>query len=257
MRVHVWCADSLAGPMEGLKADFEAGNRGIQAVLMPGRSNELAERILGGEPCDVFAPSHPQVVKALFGKTIGGRQAASWYIVFSVNELVIVTEKGNPYGIRKVGDLAKTGVRLARVAGEKDMATNRTIDFIARATRAEGYPALSQTILDGALKENTIPDVLAALKKGKANAAIVYRSAAVTLGNEAEILTFPPEVNLSEQIRNVVTIPVTARNVVAASVFIKGMLSPEGRRILERAGQPPLVPPIPEGELPFEITALP
>ena len=254
--LHVWCADSLAGPMEGLKAHFEAGNRGVRVMLTPGRSKELAERLLRGEACDVFAPSDPQVVKALFGKAVGGRQAACWYIAFSANELVIVTEKGNPYRIKKAGDLVKKGIRLARVAGEKDMAADRTIEFIARATRAEGHPELLRPIVDGALKENTIPDVLAALKKGKANAAIVYRSAAVTLGNGAEMVTFPAEVNLSEEIRNVVTIPGTAGNVAAACDFIKGMLSPEGRRILETAGQPPLVPSIPEGEPHFEIPAL-
>jgi ABC-type molybdate transport system substrate-binding protein len=197
------------------------------------------------------------VVKELFVKAISGRPAASWYIAFSANELVIVTEKGNPYEIKKASDLVREGIRLARVAGEKDMAADRTMEFLARATKVEGKPELLQPIVDGALKENTIPDVLAALRKGKANAAIAYRSAAVTLGNEAEIVTFPAEVNLSGKIRNVVTIPGTAGNVAAATEFIKGMLSPEGRRILENAGQPPIVPPIPEGDLPFEIPARP
>jgi molybdenum ABC transporter molybdate-binding protein len=243
--------------MEALKANFEAGKRGIQVVLTPGRSKELAERILRGEACDVFAPSDPQVVKDLFDKAVDGKAAASWYIAFSANELVIVTEKGNPYEIKKASDLVRKGIRLARVAGEKDMATDRTMEFLDRATKAEGKPELLQPIVESALKENTIPHVLAALRKGKANAAIVYRSAAVTLGNDAEIVTFPAEVNLSGKIRNVVTIPGTAGNVAAASEFIKGMLSLEGRRILETAGQPPLVPPIPEGELPFEIPARP
>jgi len=152
-------------------------------------------------------------------------------------------------------DLAKSGVQLARVTGEKDMATNRTIDFIKRAAAAEGKPESAQEIVDGALRESTIPDVLKALKSGKANAGIVYLSAAVTVAGDAEIVSFPAKVNLSEHIRNVATIPATARNVTAADSFIRFMLSEEGRQILRKTGQPPIVPPIREGKVPFKIPA--
>ena len=50
---------------------------------------------------------------------------------------------------------------------------------------------LSQKIIDGAVKENTIPDVLKAVKSGKADAGIVYLSAAVTVADETEIVSFP------------------------------------------------------------------
>ena len=123
----------------------------------------------------------------MFGRQVGGKDAASWYVVFSANELVVITGKGNPPGIKQMTDLAKSGVRLARVTGEKDMATNRTIEFIKRAAAAEGKPDLSQKIIDGAVKENTIPDVLKAVKSGRANAGIVYLSAAVTVA-DAEII---------------------------------------------------------------------
>ncbi len=133
---------------------------------------------------------------------------------------------------------------MARVAGEKDMATNRTIEFIKKAAAAEGKSDLSQKIIDGAVKESTIPDVLRAVESGKADAGIVYLSAAVTVADKADIVSFPAKVNLSENIRNVVTIPGTARNVNAAESFVKLMLSAEGRQILKKTGQPPIVPPI-------------
>ena len=139
--------------------------------LTSGRSKELADRILKGEACDVFAPSDPAVVKDMFGKKVGSRDAASWYVVFSANELVVITRKGNPLGLKQMTDLAKDGVTLARVTGEKDMATHRTIEFIKRAAAAEGKPDFAQKIIDGAVKENTIPDVLKAVYSGKADAA--------------------------------------------------------------------------------------
>jgi len=135
------------------------------------------------------------------------------------------------------------------------MATNRTMEFIKKASSAEGKPELAQKIIAGAIKENAIPDVLKALKSGRANAGIVYLSAAVTIADDADRIDFPAKVNLSEQIRNAVTLPGTAENKAAGIGFVKLLLSEEGRRIFQRTGQPPIVPPIREGAVPFEISA--
>ncbi|MCE5263292.1 MAG: molybdate ABC transporter substrate-binding protein [Deltaproteobacteria bacterium] len=251
--LEVWHADSLAGPMMEMKKAFETRIPAATVHLTSGRSKELAERILKGEACDVFAPSDPAVVKEMFGKQVGDKAAASWYVVFSANEMVVITGKGNTLGIKRMTDLARSGVRLARVSGEKDMATNRTVQFITRAAAAEGKPDLSQKIIDEAARENTIPDVLKAVKSGKADAGIVYLSAAVTVA-DAEIIRFPAQLNLSENIRNVATVPGTAMNVKPAGSFIGFLLSAEGRQILQKTGQPPIVPPIKEGNVPLDIS---
>jgi molybdate transport system substrate-binding protein len=253
MMIEAWHADSLAGPLNEMKKAFEAKNTDVTVNLTSGRSKELAERILNGEVCDLFAPSDPAVVEDLFGRKVGGVDAASWYVVFSANELVVITGKGNPLGLNRMTDLAREGVVLARVAGEKDMATNRTVEFIKRAVAAEGQPDLSQRIIDGAVKEETIPGVLRAVKRGEVHAGIVYLSAAVTVADDAVTIAFPAKVNLNEQIRNVVTIPGTARNVKAAASFIKLLLSAEGRQILKKTGQPPIVPPIEKGHVPCSL----
>jgi ABC-type molybdate transport system substrate-binding protein len=76
--------------------------------LTSGVSRQLAERILKGDTYDVFAPSSPAVVdEDLMSKKIAGsgKDAASWYVVFSANEMVVITAKGNPMGVRQVADL--------------------------------------------------------------------------------------------------------------------------------------------------------
>jgi molybdate transport system substrate-binding protein len=251
--IEVFHADSLAGPMGQLKKDFEAKHADSIVKLTSGRSKELAERILKGDVCDVFAPSDPQVVESMIGKNVNGKDAASWYIVFSANELVMITKKGNPLGLKQMTNLVKRKVTLARVTGAKDMATNRTIEFIKKATAAEGKPRLAQKIINKAVKEDTVPDVLKAVKSGKAHAGIVYLSAAMTIADDIDVIYFPAEVNLSENIRNAVTVPGTALNVSTANDFIKFMLSAEGRQILKKTGQPPVVPPFKKGTIPFDI----
>ena len=54
----------------------------------------------------------------------------AWYVVFSANEMVVITTKSNPLGIRQISDLAKPGIKFIRITGEKDLGTNRTIVFL-------------------------------------------------------------------------------------------------------------------------------
>ncbi len=251
--IELFHADSLGGPMGELKKAFEAKNPAVEINLTSGRSKELAERILNGDVCDVFAPSDPQVVNNMIGKKVCDKDAASWYVAFSANELVVITKKGNPFVIKHMTDLAKDEVILARVSGETDMGTNRTIEFIHDATAEEGNPVLGQQIIDRAIMAGSVPGVLQAVQSGKANAGIVYLSAAVSIAGDVDIIYFSAAVNLSKKIVNVVTIPGTAKNVNAAGSFIKLLLSPEGREILKRTGQPPIVPPLTEGDIPLDM----
>jgi molybdate transport system substrate-binding protein len=258
--IEVFHADSLAGPMRELKRAFEAQHAGTTLILVSGVSRELAARIAKGDACDVFAPSSPAVVdQDLIGKKVAGtdRDAATWYVVFSANEMVVITAKGNPLGIRQVSDLARPDVKFARVTGEKDLATARTIEFVKRASALEGRPELAQAIVERApadpAKPAGVPDVVAAVRDGRANAAIVYYSAAVAARNDVELVRFPDSVNLSEAIRNAATVPGTARNPQEALAFVAFLLTPEARRILQDTGQPPVVPPLSRGELPAAL----
>jgi molybdenum ABC transporter molybdate-binding protein len=258
--LEVFHADSLAGPMREIKKAFEAKLPGVNINLTSGVSRQLAARILKGDACDVFAPSSPAVIEEdLMNKPIpgSGKNAASWYVVFSANEMVIITARGNPLGIRRASDLLQTGVRFVRVTGDKDLATGRTIEFLKRAAAQEGKPELAQKIVDSAAAEagkaTTVSDTVNAVRQGKADAGIVYYSAAVAARNDVDIVRFPDSINLSEAIRNAAVVPGTARNAAQATEFVRFLLSAEAQDILKETGQPPVVPAIRQGAVPAEI----
>lgn len=250
--VQVFHADSLAGPMRELKKAFEAKHKDVTINFTSGVSKQLADRIAQGEACDVFAPSSPAVADDLMSKKV-----IPWYVVFSANEMVIITKKGNPLGIHKVADLAKPGVKFVRVTGEKDLGTGRTVEFLKRAAKLEGKPELAQTIVDAApadpAKPRSVPDTVRAVREGEANAGVVYYSAAVAAKNDVDIVRFPASVNVSEAIRNAAAIPNTAKNPKEAADFIRFILSTDGQRILLENGQPPVVPAIRKGDVPADM----
>ncbi len=258
--VEIFHADSLAGPMRELKKAFEGKNKDVAINLTAGTSKQLAERILKGERCDVFAPSSPAVIdQDLLNKKVEGsnQDAASWYVVFSANEMVVITGKGNPLQIRQVSDLAKPEVKFVRVTAEKDLATGRTIEFLKRAAALEGKPELAQKIVDAAIndpsKPASGPDVVRAVREGTASAGVVYYSSAVAARNDVEIIRFPASVNMSEAIRNAATVPGTAKNPGEATDFVRFLLTVEAQAILRETGQPPVVPAIRKGDVPADV----
>jgi molybdenum ABC transporter molybdate-binding protein len=258
--VEVFHADSLAGPMRELKKAFEEKNKDITINLTSGVSKQLAERILKGDICDVFAPSSPAVIdQDLLNKKVAGsnQDAASWYVVFSGNEMVVITGKGNPLGIRQISDLAKPEVKFVRITAEKDLATGRTIDFLKRAAALEGKPELAQKIIDAAIidpsKPTSVPETVRAVREGTASAGVVYYSAAVAAQSAIEIIRFPASVNMSDAIRNAASVPGTARNPKEATDFVRFLLTAEAQTILKETGQPAVVPAIRKGNVPADV----
>jgi molybdenum ABC transporter molybdate-binding protein len=258
--VEIFHADSLAGPMRELKKAFEEKNRDVAINLTSGVSKQLAERIMKGDTCDVFAPSSPAVVdEDLMNKKVAGsdRDAASWYVIFSGNEMVVITGKGNPLGIRQVSDLAKPEVKFLRVTAAKDLATGRTIEFLKRAAALEGKPELAEKIMDASVgdssKPTSVPETVRAVREGKASAGVVYYSAAVAARNDVEIIRFPASVNMSDSIQNAALVPGTAKNPGDANDFVRFLLTAEAQAILKETGQPPLIPPIRRGDVPADL----
>jgi molybdate transport system substrate-binding protein len=257
--VEIFHADSLAGPMRELKKAFEEKNKDVTINLTSGVSKQLAERILKGDSCDVFAPSSTAVVdEDLMNKKVAGsnRNAASWYVIFSGNEMVVITGKGNPLGIRQVSDLAKPEVKFLRVTAAKDLATGRTIEFLKRAAALEGKPELAEKIIDTSVvdpsRPTSVPETVRAVREGNANAGVVYYSAAVAARNDVEIIRFPASVNMSDSIRNAALVPGTAKNPSEANAFVRFLLTPEAQTILKETGQPPIIPAIRKGDVPAD-----
>jgi len=250
--LEVFHADSLGGPMRELKQAFEAKNAGVTINLTSSTSRRLADRILEGGTCDVFAPSSPEIAAELVEKG-----AAGWSVIFSANEMVVIAAKNNPHNIAKAADLAAPGIRFARVTGENDLGTGRSVEFLTRAAKLEGKPDVVQKILDKApadpAKPNSVPMTVRAVSDGAADAGVVYYSAAIAGQDKVEIIRFPASVNLSEAIQNAATVPGTAKQPKEAVAFVAFILSNEGRKILARTGQPPVVPAIRNGNLPPEL----
>ena len=103
--VTVSAAASLTEAFTTIKDDFVDANPGTTVTINFGSSGQLATQITEGAPADVaaFADQAPMTTLDDAGLLAAPAQ------VFARNQLIIVTQPGNPKGITSLADLATVG----------------------------------------------------------------------------------------------------------------------------------------------------
>ncbi|HEY7222663.1 MAG TPA: molybdate ABC transporter substrate-binding protein [Micromonosporaceae bacterium] len=215
--INVFAAASLTETFNKIGSDFEAAHPGTDVVFNFGSSGTLATQIDQGAPADVFASASPATMKQV--TDAGNGDGAS--VVFVRNQLVIVTEKGNPKGIQGLADLAKPDVKVALCvdtapcgAAAKTVLTNANVALT---------PVFGQDV-KATLQYVTL---------GEVDAALVYRTDAKAEPN-VDPVEFPES---SGAINDYPIVALKdAANKAGAQAFVAYVLSDPGIAVLTAAG---------------------
>ena len=174
--ITVLAAASLTGTFTQIGKDFEAAHPGTKVTFSFGASSTLANQIIQGAPADVFASASPTTMKQV---TDAGDAAGS-PTTFVKNQLVIAVPKGNPKGITSLADLTKPGVKVVECAAQ--------VPCGAAATKAL---AAANVKLTPVSLEADVKSTLAKLTLGEADAALVYRTDALSVKDKVDGVEFP------------------------------------------------------------------
>jgi molybdate/tungstate transport system substrate-binding protein len=268
----VFHAGSLSVPMREIAEAFEREHPGVEVVCEAAGSRACARKITDlGRECDVMASADYTVIDELL---IPGY--ATWNIKFAANEMALVYHGSS----RMAGDidprnwyeiLLRGDVAFGRSDPDMDPCGYRTVLTLELAETYYGIEGLAGRLLgkDTQYIRPKETDLLALLETGAIDYIFLYRSVAEQHG--LEYLLLPDEINLerpefAEQYAAAsvevsgrepgttitkrgapmvygVTIPSNAPNRELAIEFVAFMLdSSKGLRIMERNGQPALVP---------------
>jgi molybdate transport system substrate-binding protein len=218
--ITVSAAASLADAFTSIGSDFMAANPGVEVRFNFDASSVLATQVLEGADADVYASADEASMSRLTESDLIAGEVS----VVARNELVIVTQPGNPEGITGLADLADAGV--VSLCGEQ-VPCGRYADQVL-ADAGVSIPEGNVT------RGQNVTATLTAVSQGDADAAIVYSSDAVRAGDAIEAVTIPTEQNV---------IAVYPMGVVGASgnprvaeAFVVHVLSPEGQAVLEEFG---------------------
>jgi molybdate transport system substrate-binding protein len=204
-------------------------------------SQTLRIQIENGAAADVFASADPAHVASLesAGLVRGARP-------FAYNELALIVPRDNPAGIGSFWDLPRAE-RI--VIGAETVPIGRyTRELLARASARASVPAaegnglaaarvsasFDQAVMSHVVsQEANVRQVRAKVELGEADAAIVYKTDAVSSAR-VRIVPIPEELNVRAEY--VVAVLTRAAHARRAEDWVAYLLSDQGRAALGRHG---------------------
>ena len=271
-------AGSLTVPVKMLTEAFQAEHPGVSFETESAGSRTTARKISElNRRADVVLSADYTVIDSLLIPDF-----ASWDIHFAANEMTLVYTDTSRYADEINAEnwyeiLTREGVVYGHSDPDADPCGYRTLMLWQLAESYYNVPSLAESLSEHCPPKNVRPkavELLALLESGEMDYAFEYRSVAVqhglryielpdavNLGNPAYAETYQtakvsiagasPGETVTKTGAPIVyglTIPLDAPSPELAAQFIAFVLSPEGRQILEEAGQPPLSPPALTGD---------
>ena len=213
----VFAASSLGQTFTTMGKAFEAKHPGVSVQFSFLASSTLATQMLAGAPVDVFASASVAdmgTVKALAPDTT----------VFAANRVVLATPRGNKFGINKIVDLNKHGVKWIQCAHVVPCGVAADVALVS-----EGRVTSKPVSL-----EPKVSSVVAKLVSGEVDAAIIYHTD--YLANKAVLKEIRFKSTDGATTRYPIGVVKTSTQQSLAKSFVDMVLSAYGRKILAEAG---------------------
>jgi molybdate transport system substrate-binding protein len=214
--IKVFAAASLTAAFTELGEQFTAANGGTQVTFNFAGSQALATQIQQGAPADVFASADLTSMDKV--KDLAGMPQS-----LASNLLQIVVEKGNPKGVKGLGDLAWSDLKVVLAAPEVP-AGRYAAEVLSKA--GVDVTPVSQ--------EDNVKAVVTKVSLGEADAGIVYVTDVAAGGDKVEGVEIPEDQNL------LATYPIAtvkaSKAQEQAEAFMDLVLSAEGQQVLNRYG---------------------
>jgi len=226
--VTVFAAASLREVFEDLAKQLEATAPGTQVRLNFAGSQELRTQIEQGARVDVFASADTKHMGAL--EKVGALAGPAR--IFARNQLVIVVPKGNPAGVESIADLPKAK-RLVIGTPEVPIG-NYTLQILDKASAKLGKDFKDKVMAQVVSRELNVRQILAKVTLGEADAAVVYRTDALTAKDKLEVIAIPADLNVVAEYP--IAVLKVAPHPKLAAAMVDLVLSSDGQKRLAAAG---------------------
>jgi molybdate transport system substrate-binding protein len=218
--ITVSAAASLTGTFTDLKKSFETAHAGTTVNLNFGSSGALVTQIQQGAAADSFASASKATMDMLVSSgNVEGNPTA-----FAKNKLEIVVKKGNPLGITSLADLTKA----------------KTLSLCALtapcgSAAATAFMQNNITIPESQVTRGAdVKATLAQVTTGDADAAVVYVTDALTVGDTATAVPVAAAENVVATYE--IAVVKGTKNAALAQAWNAYILGPTGQSVLKAAG---------------------
>ena len=218
----VFAAASLKNTFTELGQTFQQQNPGTTVTFNFAGSSDLVTQITGGAPADVFASADQNnMTKATTAGVVAGTP-----VNFASNILTIVTQPGNPKGIKGFSDLTSPDLQVVVCAPQ-----------VPCGSATQKVEQNTGVTLSPVSEESSVTDVLNKVQTGQADAGLVYVTDAAGAGDKVTGVPFPE----AAAVVNVYPIATLtgATQPALATRFIELVTGPDGQQVLKDAGFEP------------------
>jgi molybdate transport system substrate-binding protein len=230
----VFAASSVREAFEKLAAQFEATHANVKVRLSFAGSQDLRVQIEHGAPFDVFASADERPIAALQEKRLVLAPT-----VFARNQPVLAVPLANPAKIARFSDLP-SAERIVLGANEVPIGAYAEI-IVASANRVYGHAFGTKVMAHVRSRELNTRQVLAKVALGEADAAIVYKTDALTAKDRVLMIPIPDGINITASYA--VALAPHTTNADLARAWVEMLLAGDGQGILASAGFLPPSPP--------------
>ena len=219
--VRLYAGAGMRHAVEALSTAFEQQS-GIAVEADYAGSGTLITRAQGDPAADLFMPGDIWYVDRLHEKTRNIEESLT--VSFFVPTLIV--PKGNPKGIRSVGNLTNQTLRVALGNPEACQIGRISVRILKNA--GVEFEDLH------AMESMTVNELGIWVKMNHADVAIVWDAIAMNISESVEIIKIPMEIN---EISTVVCgLLNSSSNKEAARRFMQFMAGPQGKAILKEKG---------------------
>lgn len=217
----VSAAASLTNAFADLAAAFEKKHPGLKIHTNYAASNPLLRQLVEGAPVDVFASADQATMdQAVESKVVDPTTRCD----FALNDLVLIVPKGAP----KPASLAGL-TSLGRIAiGSPD-----SVPAGRYAKQSLEHAGLWDKLSPKYVPASNVRQVLDYVARGETDAGFVYATDAM---HQADKVDVAMAVEGHDPVSYPIAVAVTGGNPKDGAEFIKFVLSPEGRTILDKHG---------------------
>jgi molybdate transport system substrate-binding protein len=217
--ITVFAAASVTESFTEVGEAFSAANPDVSAEMVFDASSALVTQITEGAPADVFASADVANMDKLTDAGLNGTEP----VIFATNLLTIIVAAGNPLGITGVADLANADTKTVICAPEVPCGNYANQIFTAAGV----------TVTPVSLEQN-VRGVVTKVTAGEADAGIVYVTDVTAVGDAADMVEIPEDINVVAQYP-IATIG-ASQNQEVGEAFVDFLLGDEGQAILAEHG---------------------
>ena len=205
---------------------FEAGQKGSPGAVQLWGLGGPGRQIVGGAPVDVFASAGLKEMDELDQK---GFTAPGTRVNFAGNTVVLAIPTASTLPLEGFSDLTRKEVKKIAIGNPLTVPAGRYAEQVLKNLK------LWEPLKDKLVFAENVRQVLDYVARGEVDAGLVYATDALTRARELKKVLPAPEGSHQPVVYPIAAVK-GSKNEGLARAFIAWVISPEGKRILERYG---------------------